>query len=189
MPYCKVYDSVTKKTNGKSYIPYLPEGTSGISEVKSRDKKNLQGLLHLLPALSRHQGWEEKLDLHSIFVHWEELLDDDMVSHSQPQKIVKNVLWIEVENSAWLQQFQFQTVLILELLNKSLRLSKLRGLRFYVAEKAYTKADDPEPSLHYVRPPAEDVAAFEEQIASISDEESKESLLRFWYLSQACKKE
>jgi hypothetical protein len=157
--------------------------------LKKRNNNVLQGLQQLLPALSQQQGWEEKLDLHSIFLNWDELLDEDMVSHCQPQKIVKNVLWIEAENSAWLQQFQFQTVLILERLNRSLRCSRLKGLRFYVAEKAFEKAEDPQPSLRYVRPPAKDVTAFEEQIASIADEESRESLLRFWYLSQAWKKE
>ncbi len=143
----------------------------------------------LLPSLSRGQGWEEKLDLHSIFVRWDELLDEETASHCRPQKIVQNVLWIEAENAAWLQQFQFQTVYILDTLNRSLRLSRLKKLRFYVAEKPFPKKEEVEAPLRYVPPPAVDVALFEEQIASIPDAEIRESLLRFWYLSQACKKE
>lgn len=157
--------------------------------VKKRDDNILLGLRHLLPHLSRGQGWEEKLDLHSIFVHWDELLDTETASHCRPQKIVQNVLWIEAENAAWLQQFQFQTVYILDTLNKSLRLSRLKKLRFYVAEKPFPQKDEVEPPLRYVQPHTRDVALFEEQIASIPDTEVRESLLRFWYISQACKKE
>lgn len=148
----------------------------------------MQGLENLLPQLSRQRGWEEQLDMHSIFVHWHELVDSEMAKHCQPLKIVKKVLWLEVENSAWLQQLQFQTVVLLDIFNKSLRLSKLEGLRFCVAEKARHE-EEKGPSLRYVQPPAQDLAAFERQVASISDDEVREALVRFWYLSKACRKE
>ena len=147
----------------------------------------LQGLAALLPQLSKQKNWEEQLDLHSIFLHWDELLDSDITDHCQPLKIVKKVLWLEVENSAWLQQFQFQTVLLLDILNKSLRISTLDGLRFCLAEKERDHKSQKEPVLRYVQPPAKDVAAFERQVESISDKDVRESLVRFWYLSQACK--
>ena len=143
----------------------------------------------LLPQLSQQRGWEEQLDLHSIFVNWQELLESDITDHCRPQKIVKKVLWVEVENSAWLQQFQFQTLLLLDILNSSLRLSKLKGLRFCVEEKSHRAADEQEVSLSYVQPPAKDVANFEQQAGIIPDQEVREALVRFWYLSQACKKE
>jgi hypothetical protein len=96
-------------------------------------RRSISGINALLLRLSQQQGWEVQLDLHSIFVNWQELLSSDITDHCQPLKIVKKVLWVEAENSVWLQQFQFQTVLLLEILNKSLRLSKLTGLRFCVA--------------------------------------------------------
>ncbi len=154
-----------------------------------KDCEPLQGLAALLPQLSRQKNWEEQLDLHSLFLHWHELLDSDITDHCQPLKIVKKVLWVEVENSAWLQQFQFQTVLLLDILNKSLRISTLKGLRFCLAKKERDAENVAEPVLRYVQPPAEDVATFERQVESISDKDVRESLIRFWYLSQACKKE
>ena len=154
-----------------------------------KKKNTLDGLATLLPQLSRHHGWEEQLDLHSLFLHWHELLDSEITDHCQPLKIVKKVLWVEVENSAWLQQYQFQTVLLLEILNKSLRISTLEGLRFCVAEKEKDDGIQDAPVLRYVQPPAKDVAAFERQVESISDKDVRESLVRFWYLSQACRKE
>lgn len=153
-----------------------------------KDDKQLQGLVHLLPQLSKHRGWEEQLDMHSLFVRWPKLVDRDTALHCKPLKIVKKVLWVEVENSAWLQQLQFQTVPLLEILNNALSISRLEGLRFCIAEKEKEKAGTG-PLLRYVPPPAEELAAFERQVESITDKETREALIRFWYLSQACKKE
>ncbi|HID02692.1 MAG TPA: DUF721 domain-containing protein [Desulfobacterales bacterium] len=150
---------------------------------------SLLELGNLLPQLSQQRGWEEQLDLHSIFVNWRELLESDITDHCQPLKIVQKVLWIEVENSAWLQQFQFQTVVLLDILNRSLRISKLKGLRFCVEEKQMQAESQSESSLKYVQPPAKDVANFERQAGVISDQEARDALVRFWYLSQACRKE
>lgn len=157
--------------------------------VKKKNDNILQGLGQLLPQLSQQRGWEEQLDLHSIFVRWEELLDCELTEHCQPLKIVKKVLWVEVENSAWLQQFQFQTVLILDILNKSLRIAKLKGLRFCVAEKERREKKKDDSSLCYVQPSAEDIADIEKQTGSILDKDARDALMRFWYLSKACRKE
>ncbi|MCF8055327.1 MAG: DUF721 domain-containing protein [Desulfocapsa sp.] len=153
-----------------------------------KKKDSLFELGNVLPQLTRQRGWEEKLDLHSIFLRWQELLDSDITDHCRPVKIVKKILWVEVENSAWLQQLQFQTVLLLEILNKSLRISTLGGLRFCLEEREKDEKKNG-PSLRYVQPPAKDVAAFERQVESISDKDVRESLVRFWYLSQACRRE
>lgn len=154
-----------------------------------KENKELQGLTSLLPQLSRHHGWEERLDMHSLFVRWSEVVDRDIARHCRPLKIIKKVLWIEVENSAWLQQLQFQTVPLLEILNNALTKSRLEGLRFSVAEGEQREKVEAGPVLRYVPPPAEDLAAFERQVESIADKEVREALVRFWYLSQACKKE
>lgn len=154
-----------------------------------KDNKQLQGLVNLLPQLSKHRGWEEQLDMHSLFVRWSELVDRDVSMHCKPLKIIKKVLWVEVENSAWLQQLQFQTVPLLDILNNALHISRLEGLRFCVAEREQVEKVETGPVLRYVPPPAEDLAAFERQVESIPDKEVREALIRFWYLSQACKKE
>ena len=54
------------------------------------------------------------------------------------------MLWIEVENSAWLQQFQYQTVQLLDVFNQSLKKSQLQGLRFCVAGQEKKKDKEPE---------------------------------------------
>ena len=150
---------------------------------------HLQSLENLLPQIAGRRGWEEKLDLHSVFLRWGDLVESDVAEHCRPLKIVKSVLWVEVENSAWLQQLQFQKVLLLDVLNNSLRLSKFEGLRFCIAEKEHCKKEKSAPTLRYVQPSAREIEAFEQQAGAISDKDSRDALVRFWYLSQACKKE
>jgi Dna[CI] antecedent, DciA len=172
----------------KSGLDWILFHTFIPSEIMKKNNKQLQGLVHLLPQLSKHQGWEEQLDMHSLFGRWSELLDRHTALHCKPLKIINKVLWVEVENSAWLQQLQFQTVPILEILNNALSISRIEGLRFCVADQEEAAKVETGPVLCYVPPPAEDLAAFERQVESISDEEVREALIRFWYLSQACKK-
>jgi len=131
------------------------------------------------------RGWEEQLDLHSIFLRWDDLVETDVAEHCQPLKIVKSVLWVEVENSAWLQQLQYQTVPLLDILNNSLRLSRLKGLRFCLAEKNPEKKKS-EAVLRYIQPSSRDIEAFEQQAGTIADKDSRDALVRLWYLSQAC---
>ena len=156
--------------------------------MTKKDEHTLQGLGQLLPQLSRQKGWQEQLELHSIFQRWKSLLGKEITDHCQPLKITRKELWIEVENSAWLQQFQYQSVMLLETLNKSLHDSRLNGLRFVVAEKDFAREEEDEP-IRYTPPPPAEVAVFEKQVASITDDASREALLRFWYLSKACKQE
>ncbi len=124
--------------------------------------------------------------MHSLFLDWENLLDREITAHCKPLKIVKKVLWVEAENSAWLQQFQYQSPFFLETLNQSLGSTKLKGIRFYVAGKEFAE-ETKAPPLRYVPPPAQELADFEAQVSSIVDKDSREALLRFWYISKAVK--
>ena len=60
----------------------------------------------MLPQLIARRGWETQLDLHSVFPNWREIVDPETAGHCRPLKIRRGVLWLEVENSAWLQQLQ-----------------------------------------------------------------------------------
>jgi len=62
-------------------------------------------------------------------------------------------------------------------------------LRFVLAEKENNEKAKKKPTLRFVQPPADEIAAFERQVASIPDKDSREALVRFWYLSKACRKE
>jgi hypothetical protein len=142
-----------------------------------------------LPEIMRDKGWERKLDQHRVFIDWQSLVDETTAAHSRPLKVVKDVLWLEVENSSWMQQLQYQKFFLLQTLNEYLKISRFSDIRFVVEEKKKEAVVKKEKSIRFVPPSTADVERFKKQISFIEDEQIRESLMRLWYLSQACRKD
>ena len=157
-------------------------------KVKSKQNQ----ISRLIPNLLHDNGWEKQLDLHSIFPRWKELVREEMTEHAQPLKIERGVLWLEVANSSWLQHFQYEKLELLDTLNRSLRLSSLKDIKMVLpkGKTGKTKMSDQksEPSIEFVKPSEEKIAAFQQQVECIADEKCREALMQFWYLAQACKR-
>jgi len=157
--------------------------------MRDDQRENARKLLAaILPGVLKDQGWEARLEMHSIFPNWEKVVDATTATYAQPLKIVKGTLWVEVENSAWMQQLQYQKVMLLRTINGSLKNSKIDDIRF-VLPRENRKGQTEEPKVRFVAPPPEELQRFEEQTSFIEDEASREALVRLWYLSKACKRE
>lgn len=141
----------------------------------------------VLPDLVRERGWEKQLDLHSVFTRWHELVGEEVGEHAKPLKIVRSTLWVEVENSSWLQQLQYQKMELLDILNQSLRLSRLNDIKLILPVAKKEGKQVVERQVTFVKPDEKKVAAFEQQVSCIADEKCRDALMQFWYLSQACK--
>lgn len=137
----------------------------------------------------KDKGWEQKLDQHRIFVEWHTLVDQDVAAHARPLKVVTSVLWLEVENSAWMQQFQFQKIMLLETLNRFLRISHFSDIKFTLGDFTKTAVPTSQPKLRFTSPPEAEVAAFTRQVSGIGDQAIRQSLISLWYLSRACRVE
>lgn len=153
---------------------------------RKKTKKN--NLAEILPAISRDNGWEKQLDLHAIFPNWEKLVGGEIAEHTQPLKIERGVLWIEVDNSSWLQQLQYEKLGLLDNLNNFLQLTTLKDIKM-ILPKGEWRAAKPPAKVTFVRPDAKKVAEFERQVACIADEKCREALMQFWYLAEACKRD
>jgi predicted nucleic acid-binding Zn ribbon protein len=153
---------------------------------KRKQPTNLTGTL---PEIMRDKGWERKLDQHRVFVDWERLVDNEVALRARPLKVVRDVLWLEVENSAWMQQLQFRKIELLETMNEYLQLSRFSDLKFCVEEKKKATRKEKEHKVRFVPPPLEQIEKFEKQVSFIEDERTRDALIRFWYLSQSCQRE
>ena len=156
----------------------------------SKDHKKVQGkaVSTALADIIKDRGWERKIDQHRIFVDWQSIVEEEIALHAHPLKVVKDVLWLEVENSAWIQQFQYQKYYLLEQLNEHLSVAHFADIRFVVGEKGREPSGQTQQTLAYIPPAPERVEKFRAQISAIEDEDIRESLMRLWYLSQACRK-
>ncbi len=141
----------------------------------------------VLPGLIREKGWEVQVDLHSLFLDWQDILGE-MADHAEPEKIVKNVLFVQVENSAWIQQLQYHKIEMLERLNAQLRLSRLSDIKFSLAVQKQKEIKEKKSGIRFVPPSQDEQDAFRQQIETIEDEKIRESLMRIWYLAHSCKR-
>ena len=66
--------------------------------------------------------------------------------------------------------------------------SHFSDIRFVVGEKAREPLEEAQQALTYIPPAPERVEKFRAQISAIEDEDIRESLMRLWYLAQACRK-
>lgn len=154
------------------------------------NKTSTEALSHTFAGLIRDKDWEYRFDQHRVFPEWERLVDPETAACSRPLKVVKDVLWLEVDNSAWVQQLQFKKLPLLDTLNRYLRLSYFSDIRFTVKERQKTSPQEDQAARPRIRfkPPSEaEIEKFRAQIDFIEDEDIKESMLRLWYVSQACK--
>lgn len=144
----------------------------------------------ILPELTRDMGWEKQLDLHSLFVSWDSLVDEEWRAHCRPLKIERGVLWIEIDNSAWMQQFQFAKVEMVALLNGALRLSRLKDIKMLLAKDGQLTGQGEEaPRVAFRQLTEEQLADIEAQAACIADEPCREALVRFRYLAEVCRRQ
>jgi len=160
--------------------------------MAERSKFKQNKISQLIPNLLQDRGWEVQLDLHSIFPRWKELVGDEMSEYAQPLKIDRGVLWLEVANSSWLQQLQYEKMELLDTLNSCFRLSSLKDIKMVLPKgrDGMTKPSTQEsaPAIRFVKPSEEKIAAFQQQVECIADEKCREALMQFWYLAQACKR-
>ena len=154
--------------------------------MKDDGHKGPQSVSTLLSRITNEQGWRLQLDTHSLFLHWDKLVDKTTSTHARPLKIVGNVLWLEVANSAWMQQLQFQKIQLLEIVNKSLRLSRLEDIRFTLSDNKPETRN--KPTVHFIQPSLAAQDSFQKQIAGIEDEKIREALMSFWYQSHSCQR-
>jgi len=141
----------------------------------------------IMTHLSKNKGWEYKLMQCALFDNWQKIVPDEIHNHAVPLKITNNVLWLEVENSIWIQQLQFAKLTLLDTVNEFLHHSPITDIRFVLGDK---KKEQKETStVKFVAPAQEKIEAFEEQISFIQDTAIRDALMRFWYLCNGCKRD
>jgi hypothetical protein len=151
-------------------------------------EKKQEFLAAALPGIIRDKGWEKQLDLYALFVEWENIVDKTTAQHARPLKIVRDVFWVEVDNSSWIHQLQFQKMQILEGLNAALELSRLKDVKFTLVQKPEEPQEKQKKKVQFVPVDPAELKVFEHQVSLIKDKESREALIRLWYLSKACRR-
>ncbi len=142
-------------------------------------------LANILPKLAEDNGWQKMLKQYALFSQWSSIVGEDVAEHATPLKIMQNVLWLEVENSVWMQQLQYQKILILQTCNEFLPESPFSDIRLVLKDKRQNEQNHNQ-GVKFIVPSENEIKAFERIAATIKDKDCREALMQFWYLSHVC---
>ncbi|MFH1215815.1 MAG: DUF721 domain-containing protein [Pseudomonadota bacterium] len=135
----------------------------------------------LLNSLIAAKGWEGRVELNQVFFFWNELVGPDIAQYAQPHLIRKDILWVRVSDSVWMQQLQFLKMMLLEKLNLRLTKSRFVDLRFQLdSTLGEDVAEIREPPRPKPLPSPAKRREFEFMLDSIQDEEIKEAIRKCW---------
>ena len=94
-------------------------------------KHNPEEISRLLSAVFENRKWRSKLELHRVFEFWDRTVGKEIAAVAQPSLIrSRNVLWVKVKDSIWMQQLHLQKMLLLEKLNRQFKGEKLSDIHF-----------------------------------------------------------
>ena len=144
----------------------------------------------ILPGLCRDRGWQGQVEVYSLLRRWPEVMDAEIVAHSRPDKITAGVLWVEVENLAWMQQLQYRRGDMLAVLNACLRHTQVKEIRLRLPDKQTAAVLEGEaPPVRFLPPDPVALSTFTELATAVKDPACRQALMNFWYLSHACQKD
>jgi predicted nucleic acid-binding Zn ribbon protein len=131
--------------------------------------EGLLGELHLDVRVRQHQVWGM----------WDELVGEGIAGKAQPDRVRGKTLFVNVANSAWMQELQFMRRMIIDRINKALGAELIDSIQFRIgtvsgrAEKVQSrKAED------HVPLPPDIVEEIDRCVQEIKDEEVRERMRR-----------
>ncbi|MCK9555050.1 DUF721 domain-containing protein [bacterium] len=78
---------------------------------------------------------EKRLDEATVFEKWDDIVGKEISKHAFPDKVYKNVLYIKVDNSAWMAELNtFFKAKMLSSLKKHTGLKKIKDIKFRIAD-------------------------------------------------------
>jgi len=149
-----------------------------------RKRGKITGMAELLTTLTAERKWTKALIRHRLFEFWGEAVGSEVAAHARPQVIRGSVLHVEVTDSVWMQQLQFQKGLLLEALNQRLGEEGLADIRFVLKSCPTFAAPPPMPPRRPLPPDPVKLAGFEKFLAGNKDEQIRASMKRIWLAQQ-----
>jgi hypothetical protein len=141
----------------------------------------LQKIGDILQKVLKRHGVPVRTEDHQLQKIWSEAVGPKIAAYARPDAIKRNVLFVKVANSVWMQQLHFLKQDILEKINRSYENNPVRNIFFSIDEKAAAtvkKKDPPAPDRERTPLKARDKKIIEKSLASIKDEDLKDILKR-----------
>lgn len=142
----------------------------------------------LLPTLLERYGVARQVRAHKLVAEWPEIVGRRIAARAEPEQISGGVLWIRVENAAWLQELSLLRDELLSRVREALGGDPpVDDLKLRLARRGSRQEDRPtsrrppsRPRLAARREPARgaELEAIEREVEAISDPDLRRAILR-----------
>ncbi len=133
-----------------------------------------------LQALYSSKKWQGQWELFLLVREWPQIVGDPLGKVTRPAYFRHDVLWVFVENSAWMQHVQLLKPSILEQVNQALPQRQIADLRWLLQSVVAQSPELTDP----VRVPEEldprRQTQIKEMTSTVDDTECRDALYRLW---------
>jgi len=143
----------------------------------------------ILKSLLAGRKWQKRIDLHQVFLFWNEAVGQDIAAHAEPEIIRGTVLWIRVTDSVWMQQLHLLKTQLLERLNSRLKEERLSDLRFQLDVHAGSEPEQKPPKAKRRKKTASVPQSLDRMIGQLDSSEMQEALRSLYSKAKEQEKE
>jgi predicted nucleic acid-binding Zn ribbon protein len=143
------------------------------------EKQELSRLAGHLQDFFGNRQWHTLWQAFTITQNWHQIVGPEIAGRSQPACIQKNVLWVHVRDSVWMQQLQAMKPRILECVQRGFPEAAILDIRWRL-QTAEPLAAAPRTGKGKIRPDPEQARAFARMTAFIDNKECRDALNRLW---------
>jgi hypothetical protein len=152
----------------------------GIMEKRNRSKKNeLSFLGDSLPAIYATKRWKHQWRLFRLVQDWPTIIGTEVARLTAPAFFRQDVLWIFVQDSAWMQHMQFIKLDLMARVNKIMTEQPVTDIRWLLQPEILPVPERHTPAPHPVDPEQEQL--FHVMTEGIDNQECRQALQRLWH--------
>jgi hypothetical protein len=143
------------------------------------EKQELSRLAGHLQDFFGNRQWHTLWQAFTITQNWHEIVGQEIAGRSEPACIQKNVLWVHVRDSVWMQQLQAMKPRILERVQRRFPEAEIHDIRWRL-RTAEPLAAPPHTGKGKIQPDQAQARAFAQMTAFIDNKECRDALNRLW---------
>ncbi len=155
-----------------------------VATMKQTNNKGPLLLSSTLQRLFGHKNWHKQWEFFILAGKWPEVAGRDVAAQTSPAYIRKDVLWVYVRSSVWMQHMQTLKPGLIEQVRRVLPQAGITDIRWLMEPVAYRPEEEggARPADRCLDPVQQ--KAFEESASTVEDKRCREALCRLWQVFQ-----
>ena len=144
-----------------------------------KKERELLPLKETLSAVFATKQWRNQWQLFQLVRDWPRIAGTQVAQLTTPAYFRKDVLWIFVQDSSWMQHLQYAKIDLLGKINQAVgEQTAVADLRWLMQPLSHVDGKRPAVASHPVDPEKERV--FSQLIGGVSHQECRDALQRLW---------